>query len=107
MNDLFDVLNGRHPKVAITVQNWHDLKVGADGNQGKKRILDSMLAVLGETERAFERDPTKKMFCSKTTIHAWRLSIRSAMALIEEQLNAGFAYVLTGKWNQDPLEVGL
>lgn len=107
MNDLFDVLNGRHPKVAITVQNWYDLKVGADGNQGKKRILDSMLAVLGETERAFERDSTKKMFCLKTTIHAWRLSIRSAMALIKEQLNAAFAYALTGKWNQDPLEVGL
>jgi hypothetical protein len=29
------------------------------------------------------------------------------MALIKEQLNAAFAYALTGKWNQDPLEVGL
>ncbi|KAI9565536.1 hypothetical protein GHT06_009328 [Daphnia sinensis] len=45
------------------------------------------------------------MFASITTIRGWRLSVRSAIALIEEQFNAGFDFVLTaGKWNQDPLE---
>ena len=57
MSSMIDTLKRR-----ITAKNWHDLKVEADGNQGKKRVFDSMLAVLRETERVFEEDPTKKMF---------------------------------------------
>jgi hypothetical protein len=62
--------------------------------------LEKLKEHLNETQQ-------RKFFVKKITIHAWRLSVRSAMALIKEQLNAAFAYALTGKWNQDPLEVGL
>lgn len=73
---------------------------------GKKFILDQMLAVLDQTEKIYTVTGSSiKMFAALTTIKGWRLSIRSAIALIEEQFNAGFDYVLTGKWNQDPLEV--
>ena len=76
--------------------NWHV----------KKSILDDMLCVLDQSEKVYkETGTTIKMFASITTIRAWRLSIRSAIALIEEMFNAGFHFVLTGKWNQDPLEV--
>ena len=65
-----------------------------------------MLCVLDQSEKVYkETGTTIKMFASITTIRAWRLSIRSAIALIEEMFNAGFHFVLTGKWNQDPLEV--
>jgi len=95
-NDIFDVLNGRHLKESITVGNWHK----------KKRILDEMLKIVDHTE-AINRagDCPIKMFASQTTIESWRLSIQSAITLTEELFSAGYSYVLTGKWNQDPLEV--
>ncbi|KAK4006244.1 hypothetical protein OUZ56_011400 [Daphnia magna] len=72
---------------------------------GKKFILDQMLDVLDQTEEIYKDTGSRiKMFASITTIRGWRLSVRSAIALIEEQFNAGFDFVLTGKWNQDPLE---
>jgi len=83
-------------KESITVGNWHK----------KKRILDEMLKIVDHTE-AINRagDCPIKMFASQTTIESWRLSITSAIALTEELFSAGYSYVLTGKWNQDNLEV--
>lgn len=104
VNDNFDVLNGRHIKEGITPNNWwinaHDEKV-----KGRKQILEAMLAVLAVTERIYEKDKNRKMFCSLTTVHGWRMTIRSVIALTEEMFNAGYTVVLTGKMNQDPVEV--
>ena len=44
------------------------------------------------------------MFVLQTSLCAWRLSITSAIYLIEEQFDAGLKDALTGKFNQDPLE---
>ncbi|XP_045029959.1 uncharacterized protein LOC123472453 [Daphnia magna] len=64
-----------------------------------------MLQALSETERVFEEHGKNvKMFVSETSLQAWRLTINSAINLIEEQFKAGIKVVLTGKFNQDPLE---
>lgn len=111
LNDTFDVLNGRSYKERITILNWHDMtelphEQPGKTKVGKKFILDQMLDVLDQTEEIYKDTGSRiKMFASITTIRGWRLSDRSAIALIEEQFNAGFDFVLTGKWNQDPLEV--
>lgn len=64
-----------------------------------------MLQVLSETEHVYEENGRNiPMFVSQTSLHAWRLSIRSAINLIEEQFDAGLKGVLTGKFNQDSLE---
>lgn len=47
------------------------------------------------------------MFASQTTMEGWRLSIKSMVSLIEELSDFGYDYVLTGSWNQDPLEVAI
>jgi hypothetical protein len=50
------------------------------------------------------------MFLSNTTLQAWRVTVLSLLvlsviALTEEMFNIGYTSVLTGKLNQDPLEV--
>lgn len=100
MNDLFDVCNGRFIKDGINIQNWGK----------KKSVLDAMLRVLDETEKCHRQhhkypELPKEMFVSQTTLEAWRITIHSIIALTEELLNAGYITVLTGKFNQDPLEV--
>jgi hypothetical protein len=64
-----------------------------------------MLAVLASTERIYEKDKKRKMFCSLTTLHGWRMTIRSVIALTEEMFNANYTVVLTGKMDQDPAEM--
>lgn len=66
-----------------------------------------MLSVLATTERIYEQEKSMKMFVSSTTLHGWRISIKSAIELIEEMMNANYKVVLTGKLNQDPAEVTL
>lgn len=95
INDTFDVLNGRFCKEGITVENW-----GL-----KKAILDTMLTALDITETVYEKDKKVHMFCSQTTLHGLRTSIKSVIEITERQLNAGYSVVLTGKLNQDPIEV--
>ena len=51
------------------------------------------------------QDKSRKMFCSLTTIRGWRLTINSVIELTEQQFAAGYPVVLTGKLNQDPVEV--
>ncbi len=95
VNDNFDILNLRFCKVGINKDTWPQ----------KKEKLNQMLKVLSETESVYEKYGRNiPMFISQTSLHAWRLSITSAINLIEEQFDAGFKYVLTGKFNQDPLE---
>lgn len=49
-------------------------------------------------------------FASQTTLEGWRLSISSCIDLTEELLfpqdpEEKYTFVLSGKWNQDPIEV--
>lgn len=58
----------------------------------------------------YEVDPVNnskvtKMFMATTTLRSWRITVLSTIALTEKMLNAGYFTVLTGKFNQDPLEV--
>lgn len=95
MNDVFDILNLRFCKEGIVHATW----------ENKKGKLNQMLQALSETERVFEEHGKNvKMFVSETSLQAWRLTINSAINLIEEQFKAGIKVVLTGKFNQDPLE---
>ncbi|KZS06429.1 Uncharacterized protein APZ42_030122 [Daphnia magna] len=95
MNDVFYILNLRFCKVRITKDTFPP----------KKEKLNHMLQVLSETEHVYEENGRNiPMFVSQTSLHAWRLSIRSAINLIEEQFDAGLKGVLTGKFNQEPLE---
>lgn len=96
INDTFDVLNGRFLREGITVLNWHD----------KKRKLDNMLESIAATERWYAQSKKpRKMFASTTTLRGWRISILSTIALVEQQFNANYKVALTGKLNQDALEV--
>lgn len=110
VNDVFDVLNGRCVSQAITRENW----------ERKKEILNEMLLILNQTEDIHKeqlKDKKKKkgialndkiplqMFCSETTLNAWRTDISSAILLVEEMFAAGFEIVLSARWNQDPIEV--
>lgn len=47
----------------------------------------------------------QKQFLSKQTAEGLRVSLRSAKELAKQLLTDGFTYVMTGKFNQDPLEV--
>jgi hypothetical protein len=94
------VLNGRIPKEGITISNWHN----------KKKILDQMLRCLELTEQAFKKQSknmaiVKSMFVSNQTLFGWRLTINSVIQITEELFNSGYSLVLTGKMNQDILEV--
>ena len=69
-----------------------------------------MLNVLDITEtehknREKNSSSPSEIFCSLTTLKALRITINSAMALTEELLENGYHTALTGKMNQDPIEV--
>jgi len=79
---------------------------------GKKETqVTKFLHVLDVTEQISKdpkRDKTKlpdNMFMSDTTLVAWRLVIYSSIGLIEELFKKGFDVLLTGRFNQDPIEV--
>lgn len=72
-----------------------------------------MLHVLNVTEK-IPNDPKRDKnalpdikFMSDTTLVAWRLVIHSSIGLIDELFEAGFNVVLTGRFNQEPIEVVL
>lgn len=108
MNDVFDDLNGRVSSQAITKENW----------ERKKSVLDEMLGVLDRTEEAHKqilKDKKKKesnldglpanMFCSDTTLKAFRTDISNTLSLVDEMFKEGFQLILSGRWNQDSVEV--
>ena len=101
MNDVFDAMNGRFVAGGINIRNWYK----------KKEKLDVFLKILDVTEEYHrtrkQNDPDipVKMFLSETTLQSWRISILSVIALTEEKFKAGYITILTGKLNQDPLEV--
>ena len=99
MNDVFDIFNGRFILEGINESNWEQ----------KKKILDDFLFILNETEKNDSEDSDdvpKKMFMSHTTLQAWRTNVHALKALTHELLyDAKYLTVLTGKFNQDPVEV--
>ncbi len=98
MNDIFDIMNGRNCAQAINLRNWHE----------KKKKLDNLLWILDETERIHkEKNPDlpSQMFLSDVTLEGWRISVKSVIMLTEEMFNAGYNEVLSGKFNQDLVEV--
>ena len=113
LNDVFDVLNGRNMCESITESNWNN-HCGEDGKQkpGKKAIIEKMLSVIELTENC-KNDPLNRpqlpTFASQTTLEGWRLTILSTIGLTEELLypkdsTEKYDFVLTARWNQDPLE---
>lgn len=114
LNDGFDVMNGRNMSESITESNWKP-HFGKDGKQkpGKKAIIQKMLSEIELTE-SFANDPLNRpqlpTFASQTTLEGWRLTILSTIGLTEELLypidpTEKYDFVLTARWNQDPLEV--
>lgn len=101
INDVFDVLNGRFVAQGINISNWCK----------KKNVLETFLKILDVTEecnrsrKQHDANIPLNMFVSETTLQAWRITVLSVIALAEEQFNADYITVLTGKFNQDPLEV--
>ncbi len=99
LNDTFDILNARFAKEAININNWGR----------KKDILDKFLAIIDETERVYDEEGGEhagmKMFLSRQTLEGFRMSVRSAISLTEEMFKANYTMILSGKWNQDILEV--
>ncbi len=111
INDVFDVLNGRFYAQGISNKIAKDDPAKRSIKEKKWVVLKTMLDVLDVTEnfhnqREKHSDSPSEMFCSTTTLRALRLTINSAMALTEEMLENDYHTVLTGKWNQDPVEVG-
>lgn len=51
------------------------------------------------------RTKATQMFMATTTLRSWRVTVLSTISLTEKMLNAGYLTVLTGKLNQDPIEV--
>lgn len=49
----------------------------------------------------------KRFFLSKATSNHLRISLQSILDLCEDLWSKGFTYVLTGRLNQDPLEVSI
>lgn len=108
MNDVFDIMNGRFIAAGINTRNWGE----------KEKKLDLFLKILDVTEKSKadhiaenkskkvkDRTPVPEMFISLTTLQSWRLIILSRIALTEEMFNAVYITVLTGRLNQDPIEV--
>lgn len=110
VNDSFDVLNGRWYAERISDELDKNDKKGRTIKERKFHILRELLKVLDKTEMEYESreqnsDGPSEMFCAITTLKALRLTVHSTMALTEEMLENDFNYVLTGKFNQDPVEV--
>lgn len=97
LNNTFDALNGRRFKERIWSGNW----------QQHKRNLKQLLKSLDDTEaHADESKEHAKPFVSDTSLKAMRVTLTSAIELVEFLLNkCNYSFVLTGKFNQDCIEV--
>jgi hypothetical protein len=110
MNNTFDVLNGRFYAEGISNKvNQNDEKKRTV-TEIKWATLNTMLNVLDITEMSHQSrekhsSSPSEMFCSQTTLKALRITINSTMVLSEELLENDYHTVLTGKMNQDPIEV--
>jgi len=70
-------------------------------------MLQDACQWLDEWEQYVRTLPTdqQKLFLSLQTCQGLRCTLHSSLELAQLLLMDGFRYVLTGKFNQDPLEV--
>ncbi|KAH6948621.1 hypothetical protein HPB50_025400 [Hyalomma asiaticum] len=94
MNDLFDSMNRRHPGEAVHNQSQDIL------------VMKESLQWLDDWERDLNSGViTKDMFLTASTAEGFRVSVLLTLDLAQYLLTeCGFKYVLTAKFNQDPLE---
>lgn len=94
-NDMFDVLNRKSPNEGLTPDSA-DFK-----------ILEDSLKWLNEWESAVvRRDITAEEFLTVQTSRALRISLHSIMDMCQYLVDKfNFKYLLTGRVNQDNLEV--
>ncbi|KAH8038614.1 hypothetical protein HPB51_002738 [Rhipicephalus microplus] len=90
-NDLFDVLNAKHPATGIRK------------NSPKIKVIEDFLVMLNETERNSIEKNTK-LFASQLTTESLRVTLMSVLDIITLLLDKDVRYVLTAKLNQGPLE---
>lgn len=70
------------------------------------QILEELLEALFDTEICYLKDPSKLPFLAPMTLHAMRVTIYSTIGLTKNLLKREeFSFVLTGKFNQDCIEV--
>ncbi|KAH9385086.1 hypothetical protein HPB48_027125 [Haemaphysalis longicornis] len=91
VNDLFDVLNAKHPATGIRK------------NSPKIKVIEDFLVMLNETEKNSIEKNTK-LFASQLTTESLRVTLMSVLDIITLLLDKDVRYVLTAKLNQDPLE---
>ncbi|KMQ84713.1 hypothetical protein RF55_17264 [Lasius niger] len=94
-NDMFDAMNRKSPNQGLT-PNSNDFKV-----------LEDSLQWLNTWQTAVkERDITAEEFLTVETSRGLRISLQSTMDICRYLIDKfGFKYLLTGKLNQDNLEV--
>jgi hypothetical protein len=63
------------------------------------------LNYLGKWEKMVVDGLTKNQFLTKSTTEGLRVTILSTIQLSQCLLSCGFHYVLSNKFNQDPIEV--
>nr|CAH0109971.1 unnamed protein product [Daphnia galeata] len=114
INDTFDIMNGRCRKYGISRADWEGKKNATCNylfqrlRELLKHIDDSEYYAAdvedGEKDWVCILDPAPA-FASSLTLSTLRVSILSTIDLVDELLDMGFEYVLTGKLNQDCIEV--
>lgn len=97
LNNSFDTMNGRHFGERIWSGNW----------QRHKKNLTDLLNALNNTEIHSKISKENfRPFLSDTSLKAMRVTVTSTIQLVEFLLGGcNYDYVLTGKFNQDCIEV--
>jgi hypothetical protein len=94
--------------VSVYVHNTaqHKIKIFLNVFTHEKELKDAC-QWLDDWESYIKALPTaqQSQFLSQQTCEGLRCTMRSTLELTQLLLDDGFAYVLTGKFNQDPLEV--
>jgi hypothetical protein len=67
--------------------------------------LNSNLNYFDKWEKMVDGQITKNQFLIKSTTEGLRVTILSTIDLNQYLLSCGFHYVLSNKFNQDPIEV--
>ncbi|KAH6945333.1 hypothetical protein HPB50_007887 [Hyalomma asiaticum] len=91
VNDLFDALNIKLPSRGV---RRHSKEI---------QLIKDFVELLNTTERN-SVEKNLKLFASQQTTESLRVTLLSTIDIIEYLLAQGAHYVLTAKFNQDPLE---
>ncbi|XP_071640111.1 uncharacterized protein [Temnothorax longispinosus] len=95
MNDMFDALNRTNPIDGVT-----------PGNSDFEVIEESLKKLDAWEKQVREKKLSNDLFLTKPTAEGLRVTLKSMLDLITYLTeHCGFSYVLTGRINQDPLEV--